>query len=54
MTDCEVPKRFNCKGWNSLHSLLIDYINAVDGEISEFLNDKSNGKYAYMYSYLYK
>ncbi len=54
MPNCEIPKRFNCKGWKSLHSFLSEYINAMDEEISGFLDDKSNGKYVYMYSYLYK
>lgn len=54
MPDCEVPKRSNCRGWNSLHIMLQEYMDTYDKIIAEFYNDDPEEKYVYMYSYLYK
>lgn len=54
MPDCEVPKRSNCRGWNSLHAMLQEYMDTYDKIIAEFYNDDPEEKYVYMYSYLYK
>lgn len=53
MPDCVVPSRMNCKGWDSLHEFLKQYIRIIDDEIASFLGDESIGIYAYRYSYLY-
>ena len=54
MPDCEVPKRSNCRGWNSIHAMLQEYMDTYDKIIAEFYNDDPEEKYVYMYSYLYK
>lgn len=54
MPDCIVPQRMNCKGWNSLHDLLRQYINITDHEIQEFYQEEHRGDFVYMYSYLYE
>lgn len=54
MPDCEVPKRNNCAGWDSLHEMLRQYMEVVDKELSDFYKNDSSKKYVYMYSYLYK
>lgn len=54
MSDCEIPKRMNCLGWDSLHKFLKEYIQIMDVEIEEFQKDDPDGNYVYRYSYLYK
>lgn len=54
MPDCEIPKRMNCTGWESLHNFLAQYIRIIDNEIADFNKDEPSGKYVYMYSYLYE
>lgn len=54
MPDCEVPSRMNCLGWSSLHLFLSQYMEIMDSEIKKFFENKTENKYVYMYSYLYK
>lgn len=54
MPDCEVPERSNCRGWDSLHEMIQEYINTYDKIIAEFYEDDPKEKYVYMYSYLYE
>ena len=54
MPDCEVPSRYNCKGWKSLHAFLSKYIEVTDGELQEFFHDEPSVGYVYGYSYLYQ
>lgn len=54
MPDCEVPKRDNCRGWNSLHVMLRKYMDTVDKEVSDFFENDSSGEYVYMYFVLYE
>ena len=54
MSDCPVPKRSNCRGWDSLHDLIRQYINIMDAEITDFFKDETSGEFVYMYSYLYE
>jgi hypothetical protein len=51
--DCEVPKRLNCKGWNSLHEFLKDYIALYDKLIKDFLSVSPEKGDVYTYSYHY-
>lgn len=53
MPDCEVPKRLNCTGWDSLHNFLKRYIEIMDSEIEAFYKDEPAGSFVYMHSYLY-
>lgn len=54
MPDCEVPVRNNCAGWRSLHFFLRQYMDIMDREFAEFYQEKPQGEYVYMYSYLYE
>ncbi|MBQ3061476.1 MAG: hypothetical protein IJD02_03440 [Lachnospiraceae bacterium] len=54
MPDCEVPIKYNCAGWKSLHSFLKEYIGIIDREITQFYKEDALEEYIYMYSYLYK
>lgn len=51
MPDCPIPQRMNCEGWESLHAFLKLYMETVEREYDEFLEDGSAGKYVYRYSF---
>ena len=54
MPDCEVPERYNCHGWKSLHDFLVKYMNIIDKETEDFYRYDPEKKYIYRYSFLYK
>lgn len=54
MKDCEIPKRPNCKEWESLHEFLKEYIQLIDKQIEEFYTDSREERNVYMYSFLYR
>ena len=53
MPDCRVPEKDCCHGWGSLHLFLKQYMDIIDREEKEFISEATEGKYVYMYSYLY-
>ena len=54
MPDCEVPERYNCHGWKSLHDFLTKYMAKIDKEEANFYKGDPKKDYIYTYSFLYK
>lgn len=52
MTDCKVESRANVKGWDSLHSMLRQYISKMDSIIHDFYTKQKDC--VFMYRFLCK
>lgn len=52
MTDCKVESRANVKGWDSLHSMLRQYISEMDSIIHDFYSKQKDC--VFMYRFLCK
>lgn len=54
MPDCEVPKRINCRGWDSLHEFLREYMGVTDKYLKLFYKHTEGTIYRAYARYLAK